>query len=681
MNRKYTVIIPIFNQHDLVVRCLNSVFRNTDPTCASVLVVDDASTDRRLIKLLDEMATRAFAASRSAFGVLRHSTKNEGFVRSVNDAFDFTSGDVVILNSDTEVPPGWLEKLDAARTETEKDGAKVAAICPVSNYATMYSVPNAGTNVLPDWLSVEQMDALVTVSAGTSSLALQVPTCVGFCMLMTRAAIDAVGAFDGAFGEGYGEEVDWCLRARASGFECFLAPHLFVWHQGHASFGDSPARDVLRRNGESLVRERYPEYVGEVRAWYLEGNLRELRLRLFDALRLRAGGVRLPCKIWVLHSYDTVGGTEQVVRQQIREQVGYDHVVIWPKGVSPTDADVYAGRDGELCIAMNPAIVDADVTVRGYALMGGDCARQLLWFRQVLQALGKIAVVSFEHFAGWGTTLLLDVARDFCSDVRVFLHDEYAICPLFRLGGACTKAQASHADAECIGCLKEHSFFARPTTDADLVERLRAHRQEWEYLLERIHVSVPSRSLHGDIYGASGYRSRVQPHRIPALPSPLVERMPSASGKLRVVYVGLASPEKGWDAFAGAARLRGSDYEWHVLGYVDPSCDVSGLSHVRFHGAYKHDELGAWLRRFDIAAPALMRNESYGLVVDECEYSGITTVVSDVCVMVERYGMRPLYAWGDAVALVRAIDDASEHLREITIQAHLLSGCPRGDAE
>ncbi len=68
--------------------------------------------------------------------------------------------------------------------------------------------------------------------------AVPVPTGVGFCMYMTAAALDAVGTLDAeAFGKGYGEENDWCLRAIKAGFVNLLAEDVFVYHAGQISFG------------------------------------------------------------------------------------------------------------------------------------------------------------------------------------------------------------------------------------------------------------------------------------------------------------------------------------------------------------------------------------------------------------------------------------------------------------
>ena len=65
-------------------------------------------------------------------------------------------------------------------------------------------------------------------------------------MYIRRAALADVGLFDAdAFGRGYGEENDFCLRASARGWRHLLACDTFVYHEGTVSFGAGaqPLRD------------------------------------------------------------------------------------------------------------------------------------------------------------------------------------------------------------------------------------------------------------------------------------------------------------------------------------------------------------------------------------------------------------------------------------------------------
>ena len=67
-----------------------------------------------------------------------------------------------------------------------------------------------------------------------------------------------------AFGAGYGEENDLCLRAARAGWRNVLADNAFVVHTGGRSFAGAEGR--ARRRNMALLLERHPHYVDMVRA-------------------------------------------------------------------------------------------------------------------------------------------------------------------------------------------------------------------------------------------------------------------------------------------------------------------------------------------------------------------------------------------------------------------------------
>ncbi|EPN68250.1 glycosyl transferase family protein, partial [Pseudomonas syringae pv. actinidiae ICMP 19096] len=73
-----------------------------------------------------------------------------------------------------------------------------------------------------------------------------------------RKALDSVGYLDEVeLLRGYGEETDWCLRARGLGWRHVGAPNVFVAHQGGISFGAEKALRVAHNN--AILKRRYPD--------------------------------------------------------------------------------------------------------------------------------------------------------------------------------------------------------------------------------------------------------------------------------------------------------------------------------------------------------------------------------------------------------------------------------------
>ena len=186
--------------------------------------------------------------------------------------------DVILLNSDTKVTPGWVRNLHRAAYSSDR----IATVTPFSNNAGAFSAPLYGRdNTLPDWLSLDDYARLVTQSAERTYP--EVPTGSGFCLYVRRACIDEIGSFDAeAFPRGYGEENDFCMRALRTGWKHVIDDATLIYHVRGASFGDAKAE--LLRQGRAVVDERYPDYKQLIRVFEVGVGLNRARERIAGAL-------------------------------------------------------------------------------------------------------------------------------------------------------------------------------------------------------------------------------------------------------------------------------------------------------------------------------------------------------------------------------------------------------------
>lgn len=242
------VVVPVFNAFDQVKACLESL-RAHSPE-AEMLIIDDASSDSRIEPLLDD-----WSATAGNCRVIRHQ-KNLGFVRSANRGMQENDGNIILLNSDTVVTTGWLQALSDCLASDNT----IATATPWTNNGEIASFPDICiSGPIP-----EDPDAIATVitESGTPEYP-EIPTAIGFCMAVSRAAIDAVGYFDAElFGHGYGEENDFSLRAREAGFRNVLCDNAYVAHHGGSSFqalNMSPGPESMKR-----LLSRHPGYLEQI---------------------------------------------------------------------------------------------------------------------------------------------------------------------------------------------------------------------------------------------------------------------------------------------------------------------------------------------------------------------------------------------------------------------------------
>ncbi len=261
-----TVVIPVYNAPDEVRDCIASVIRHTDLTRDRLLVIDDASPDPAIGRILGEF--------KDTPGVtLRRNAPNLGYTRTINHGItEAGTDDVVLLNSDTIVTPKWLEGLRAAAYSREKVGSVTA----MSDNAGAFSFPTFNQACpKPDHLSHDAY-AMAMIQATQDCLPPEVPTGSGFCMFIRRALFDACGVFDAeAFPRGYGEENDFCMRALKAGWVNLVSPWSFVYHIRTASFQGE--KGGLVKAGVDVVTTRYPDYAGLVKTAFAAPQMTTLR--------------------------------------------------------------------------------------------------------------------------------------------------------------------------------------------------------------------------------------------------------------------------------------------------------------------------------------------------------------------------------------------------------------------
>jgi len=242
---KTSIIIPIYNAYNETKACIESVIKYTT-TPYELLLIDDCSTDERIRELLSKFENIP------NINIIYNKT-NQGFVNNINLGFEKTSDDVIILNSDTEVTPKWLQKLKIAAYSNEK----IATVTPLSNNAGAFSVPIVDEdNELQPGLGVIGTSNIIEKISKKDKL--YVPTGNGFCMYIKRDAIYSVGFFDQIFGMGYCEENDFCMRLLNKGWLHVIDPSTYIYHKHNVSF--SSLKDELYEKNREILEEKYPDY-------------------------------------------------------------------------------------------------------------------------------------------------------------------------------------------------------------------------------------------------------------------------------------------------------------------------------------------------------------------------------------------------------------------------------------
>lgn len=311
---KIDIVVPVHNALDDVKKCLHSLQQHTDGFGVRIFVINDGS-DTNTTRWLRE------TCKKNNIFTLIERKRILGYTRAVNIGLRASSAPYVILqNSDTIVSDGWLDGIVRCMSADRKIGI----VGPLSNAASWQSVPDLlddtgrfAINGLPIGLTVPGMAEIVARASALSYP--QLPFVNGFCFAIRRKVIDKIGYMDEkAFPVGYGEENDFCIRARDAGFVLAIADDVFVFHAKSKSFGHKKRETLVRQGALSLKRKhsenRIDALVKEIRGCV---DLRVVRARINNLIARQIKSVD-PLSLRLLFLLPVRvggGGTHSVVQE------------------------------------------------------------------------------------------------------------------------------------------------------------------------------------------------------------------------------------------------------------------------------------------------------------------------------------------------------------------------------
>ncbi|MFH1414641.1 MAG: glycosyltransferase family 2 protein [Elusimicrobiota bacterium] len=249
--KKTAIIIPCFNRLEFTKKCINSIFRYTRSPF-ELIVVDNGSSD----------GTNEWLKENGPGLKLISKSSNEGAPKAFNAGIKSANSDyVVLLNNDTIVTDGWLERL-ISLAESSED---IALVGPCSNQAG--ELPADINSV--DEIKIQRDAAVLYLSRKKESI--EVPGITSFCMLVKSCIFPKVGYFDENYGYGTNDDHDFCIRVRDAGYRIVCAMDTLVFHYYSRTLGKFDIKGLDRRNREYLVwkfKERGIKYLREVNQPY-----------------------------------------------------------------------------------------------------------------------------------------------------------------------------------------------------------------------------------------------------------------------------------------------------------------------------------------------------------------------------------------------------------------------------
>lgn len=274
-----SLVIPTRDRADLLQRCIDTVLQFTDWPKLEIIVIDNGSV---------EEATHAYFAKVAEQGVRVLPMPGPFNYADLNNrAIAQANGEIIgLVNNDIEaLHAGWLDEIVAQLLRPEVGAVGAKLLWPngmVQHGGVLLGVGNVAGHFGNRLADGDWGDH------GRNQLVQQVSGCTAACLFLRKSDYLMLGGMDGdAFPVAF-NDVDLCLKVRASGKAIVWTPHAKLLHAESASRGheDTPQKKARAQREVDRLRLRWSSALLSDPAYHPSLNL--------DAYSHAFGGLALP---------------------------------------------------------------------------------------------------------------------------------------------------------------------------------------------------------------------------------------------------------------------------------------------------------------------------------------------------------------------------------------------------
>jgi N-acetylglucosaminyl-diphospho-decaprenol L-rhamnosyltransferase len=265
-----SIIIVSYNARADLERCLESLHAPAPSIPHEIIVVDNQSSDGS-----------AAAARRWPDVKVIEAGSNLGFARGTNLGIRTSSGtSLLLLNSDTIVPPGAIDRLSAELDRHPEAAVIGPRLVDGRGHAELSFGPMLGplSELRQKLLFRGQVNG-VPILSGIVERATRRPHApewvTGACLLVRRHDAEAVGLLDERYFL-YTEDVDFCAAIRARGRKILFTPEVEIVHLRGRSAATVPSqtRRAYRQSQLAFYEKHHPGWAPLLRLYLgLRGQL------------------------------------------------------------------------------------------------------------------------------------------------------------------------------------------------------------------------------------------------------------------------------------------------------------------------------------------------------------------------------------------------------------------------
>ena len=569
------IIIPVFNQYDDLKKCLESVQKHTDLQNNRLIIIDDMSDDERIIPFIDD-----FISEDKQSMVFIKNECNLGYIKTVNTGLKFSKNDVLLLDCDTEVTGGWVDKMQSCAYSKER----IATVTPLSNNSGIISVSAYNkANGITSGYNLDEYQSFIDGIAYRDYV--DIPKGACFCLYINREALNTVGYFDEEFsGKYHDEENCFFYRCLDHGFRHVLCDDVIVYHGAARVIPDYYQQPSVEREKES--EEKYSQYKIDTEKWELCHPVDYIKKNINLNICVNNGksNVLIIIHIWeeIPGSYRTIGGTSLHAFDIIRKLSGkYNFHVLAPyNGMYRLYSYWGTGNETIDIFSLASQCYINDYFNSDYSIM----------LDEIIE-LFQIKIIHIHHMIGHYFDVI-DVAKTGKAGIIISLHDYFSVCPRINKINSINLYCENADNMECDLCL---ASYVNENYGIKGIKDIAAWNKTWALLFSLAdRIIAPSGTARDEVL--KRYKNiaiDVIEHGIDNYCEKREMDIDTVK-EYHIAFIGFITAIKGKDIIENlvmySSQFNDNVY-FHLFGYIDSKIINSNYGNFKYHGEYDRNKL------------------------------------------------------------------------------------------
>ncbi|VVB79192.1 Glycosyl transferase family 2 [uncultured archaeon] len=234
MKPELSIVAVVIDNLEVTERFISSIKQYT--TNYELILIDNGSKDKKAIDFVKKSAEVYFRFN-----------KRTDLAKAWNKGISLCRGKyIAVVNNDTVVPPKWFEPLK----ETLDKNKKAGLVSPMTFMMIkgIYFKYKGLTNFDKTFSKPFKLVKFKDVVWGE------------FCVFK-KEALKKVGGYSEIYKEASGEDLDICFKLYSKGYDIYVDPRVFVYHQGEATkVFEGEKRSKLWTKNFNLFKSQWKKY-------------------------------------------------------------------------------------------------------------------------------------------------------------------------------------------------------------------------------------------------------------------------------------------------------------------------------------------------------------------------------------------------------------------------------------